>query len=265
MGHIYEKIEEEEILMKDVILPEHFPAIYIDENDNIYCYHSIIDTDRFLFGSHPYWTKNQKPKKIKNQIRGYFVMEQGSILKSDHFIDEETYSNDRKKCKLLPAYVSLPQPNDSSFGVSCSLKYQDLEEKLTREVFGLTYQELKELLDTYNKTFKCIPNSIYSRFPTITRSLKSDNFCDISDIWIPAKYPYIAFRESEYYYSHISIHAFYEHVKFLTMCNIDSHVAKMLIENGLKKEILENLFRISDYHFLGKRITKEMYFDLKKN
>lgn len=49
MDKIYDKIDEPEIIMKDVLFPERFPAIYIDESDNIYCYHSIIDNNRFVF------------------------------------------------------------------------------------------------------------------------------------------------------------------------------------------------------------------------
>lgn len=265
MDKIYDKIDEPEIIMKDVLFPERFSAIYIDESDNIYCYHSIIDNNRFIFGSQPYWLKGQKPSEIKNQIRGYFVIERGSIFKCERFIDEENYHNETRKCKLLSANIFLPQPNDTSFGVSCNYEYKDIEDILTRRIFGLTYQELKELLESYNLTFKCTPNSIYNRFPSITRSIKNDNFCDISGTWIPAKYPYIAFQGSEYYYSHISISAFYEHIKFLTMCNINSYISKVLIQNGLKKEILENLFEINNYHPLKKRITEEMYSNFNKN
>lgn len=53
MEKLYERIEEE-IICKEILLPERFPAIYIDENDNIYCYYGIVDKNRFLLKSYPY-------------------------------------------------------------------------------------------------------------------------------------------------------------------------------------------------------------------
>ena len=67
-------------------------------------------------------------------------------------------------------------------------------------------------------------------------------------MWIPAGFPYIAFSESGYYYSHISLYGFYQQVKFITLNYIESSVSKKLIEDGLNPKVLENLFKIEkDY------------------
>ena len=71
MGHIYERIEEE-IICKDILLPERLPAIYIDEYDNIYCYYGILDKNRFLLESYPYCLEKQSPAAAKTHITGYF-------------------------------------------------------------------------------------------------------------------------------------------------------------------------------------------------
>ncbi len=264
MDKIYNKIEEPEILMKEVIIPENFPAIYIDENDNLYCYHSVIDKDRFVFGSQPYWLKGKRPSEIKDKIKGYFVIQNGAIFMSNRFIDEEDPFNSNRKCKLIEAYISFPDASDMSFHVCCASKYADIEAELTCKIFGLDYNELNELLEIYNKTFKCVPNTIFNRYPSITRSTTADNFCEISETWIPAKFPYIAFAESNYYFSHISIYGFYEYIKFITMGNINSYVSQTLVKNGLKKEILEKVLDSKNYNHLNKRITRDLYFDLNE-
>jgi len=262
MSKIYDTIDEPEIVMKDITLPKNFPAIYIDENDNIYCYHSIIEKDRFLLGSQPYWLKGEQPSKIKDQIKGYFVIQNGTIFSNERFIDEEDYFDSKRKCKLLLASVHLPDVSDTSYSICCNSKYGAIEDDLTRKIFVLTYDELKELLEAYNKTLKCIPNSMYRKYPSITRTMTSDNFCEISDTWIPPKFPYITFAESGYCFSHISLYGFYEHIKFLTMRDTDSYISQLLIENGLNKDILERLFNIRNYGHLNKRITRDLYFEL---
>lgn len=52
----------------------------------------------------------------------------------------------------------------------------------------------------------------YSQYPHITRSMKKDNFCDITGLWISAGFPYIAFNDNGYTFAHISLFGFYRHV-----------------------------------------------------
>lgn len=262
MSILYKEILEEEINCGNIIMPEHMPVIYIDEQDNVYCYNGTVDKDRFLFESYPYYLAGQKPEEIKKYIKGYFRIYEGSILYDKIFINERTGFNNSLKCKIVPAYVHFPEPNDMSFGVY-SKKYEKLEDDLTRKVFGLTYLELKGLIECYNKVFKAYPISTYSRYPSITRSIKNDNFCDINNYWIPERFPYIAFEESNYYLSHVSLGGFYQIIQFITLCNINSHTSKLLIENGLNPGILTNIFNIDNNVYdsipLNRSICIELY------
>lgn len=247
MGKLYEKIEEEEIICKDILLPEYFPAIYIDEYDNIYCYCGMLDKDRFLLYSYPYWLKEKKPIDAKKYIRGYFRLENGIILVDKEFIDEKRLFKGQVKCKKIPATLRLPTTNNNPYGVYYE-KSKEIEEALTQKIFGISYEDLSQLIYHFNNCFKITTQTYYNRYPSITRAIKNDNYCDITEMWIPAGFPYIAFSESGYYYSHISLYGFYQQVKFITLNYIESSVSKKLIEDGLNPKVLENLFKIEkDY------------------
>ncbi len=255
---IYEKINEAEILCTDIIMPKYLPIIYVDEHDNVYCYNGTIDKDRFLFNSYPYYLKEKKTSEIKDYIRGYFRISGGRIFYDKRYIDEKSAFNTSLKYKVIPASLHMPQPADTSFGVYSS-NYKDLEDELTRKIFGLTYTELQKLIVCYNKTYNICSTSIYNNYPSITRSIKNDNFCDISRYWIPSKFPYISFAESEYYYSHISLGGFYQTIKFITMCDITSTSSKIMISNGLDPQILKNLFNIDEYIYDSIPIDEYLY------
>ena len=85
-------------------------------------------------------------------------------------------------------------------------------------------------------------NTDFETIPELTRSLKSSRFCDMTGVWIPAEFPYIAFDDMQ-----VSLYGFYQHIKLLTNCRITSKVSRMLIEEGLDEEILEYLFDIDQY------------------
>lgn len=243
MGNIYERIEEEEIICKDILLPERFPAIYIDEYDNIYCYYGILDKNRFLLESYPYWLKKQSPAEAKKYIRGYFRLENGLILVDKEFIDKKGLFKEQAKCKKISAAIQLPGTNNNPYGIYYE-KSKEIEEELTKKIFGISYDDLSQLIYHFNNCFEMITQTYYSKYPSITRAIKNDNYCDITEMWIPAGFPYIAFCESGYYYSHISFYGFYQQVKFITLNNIKSSVSKKLIENGLNPKVLENVFKI---------------------
>lgn len=259
---LYEQINEEELLCKDITFPQFFPAIYIDENDKIYCYMGVLDNHRVHFRSSPYYLKDKKPNEVTNLIRGYFRIENGAVIIDKEFMDKKHPFDENAKCKLLKAGVIFPRPNDMSFRIRSS--YDNLEDELTRKVFILTYNELNELLYHFNQVFAISNINIYNKYPSITRSMKNDNYCDLNDLWIPAEYPYIAFDESSYYYSHVSIYSFYEIIKFLTKYSLKSRLAKTMIENGLNIEILERLFKHNYYiDYNSSLVTRKYHYYLE--
>lgn len=193
--------------------------------------------------SYPYWLKQQNPAEVKNDIRGYFRLENGLILVDKQFINEKGLFKKQAKCKKISAVVQLPGTNNNPYGIYYE-KSKEIEEELTKKIFGMTYNDLSQLIYHFNNCFEMIPQTYYSRYPSITRAIKNDNYCDITEMWIPAGFPYITFYESGYYYSHISFYGFYQQVKFITLNNIESSVSEKLIQNGLNPKVLENVFKI---------------------
>lgn len=121
------------------------------------------------------------------------------------------FYNDYNFKQLSNYFIKLPYPGDCYYGIlkanipGCSDAFNENEE-LTRECFGPTYDELKQFTDAYAKIVGVY--GPYLHFPKITRSIKSDNFCDITGAWIPAGYSYVAFSESGYAFSHVSLYGF---------------------------------------------------------
>lgn len=263
MGKLYDKIDEEEILFKDLVLPETFPAIYIDEYDEVYCYFGIIDNNRFLFESYPYWLQSKKPSEVEEHVRGYFRIKNGLILNDKNYLDEIDSFNIGRKCKKLQAFVQLPNSNNMPYGVYYK-EEEEIQSELSRKVFGLSYKDLSELIYHYNKFFEIVPQNYYSRYPSITRSIKNDNYCDITNMWIPENFPYIAFQGNGYYYSHISIYGFCQQVKFMTQNYIESSISKKLIADGLNPQILEKLFNTETHSHNSVPIDRYRVIELHK-
>lgn len=260
MGKIYEQIQEKEILCQEIVIPDSFPAIYIDERDEVYCYHGVIDQDRFLFSSSPYYLKGKSPRQIKDTIRGYFRIKNGQILQEKEYIDEYNSFNNNMKCKEIPAFLHFPSPQDMTYCVYYD-QQKNLEDILTEKIFGLSYRDLAELLQQFNDIFRIAQKDYFSRYPKITRSIKKDNECELSNLWIPSEFPYIAFGESSYLYSHVSLYGFYNHIKFITGGNRESPIAKKLIENGLNPEILKKVLAIRD-DYISKSIDWNWFIEL---
>lgn len=201
--------------------------------------------------------------EAQKHLRGYFRIQNGLILKDKKSIDESHSFSGQAKCKRIPAYIQLPTTTNIPYGVHYD-KNEDVQNELSRKIFGLCYRDLSELLYHYNKFFRIIPDSYYNIYPSITRSIKSDNYCDITNMWIPANFPYIAFQESGYYYSHISLYGFYQHVKFMTQNYIGSPISKELIANGLNIEILEHLFDMETHSFNSMPIDYYRFMELNE-
>ena len=83
-------------------------------------------------------------------------------------------------------------------------------------------------------------------------------------MWIPANFPYIAFQESGYYYSNISLYGFYQHVKFMTQNYSDSSISKKLIANGLNPEILKHLSNMGTHSFNSIPIDYYRFMELNE-
>jgi hypothetical protein len=126
--------------------------------------------------------------------------------------------------------------------------------ELTRKVFGLTCNELETVLEGYAKTLGRY--NLYFQYPRLTRSMRSENFCDLTDLWIPEQFPYITFQESGYDFSHISLWGFYRHIQLLIEKTVSSRLGQALLVAGVNEATLQALINIEEYPL--SKVTKDI-------
>lgn len=259
---LYEKLNEPEKLGKDFVLPQFYVnPIYISESGEVNCYLGICETDesrRSILVSSPSQLHGKHSSNCSKIMLGMYRLINGSIYLS-RFVDSELY--EKQKFKHLKEYIiRLPYPNSCYFGVlKRSYGIDDFKEneELTSKCFGLTYSELEILTEAYAKVFGL--HIQHARYPRITRSLKSDHFCDITNTWIPKGFPYITFSNCGYKYSTVSLYGFYRHVcLFLSIFSNSTAVGEF--KKILPDELIVKITNIDDFPSVGTIITREMLY-----
>ena len=230
MGTLFESMPGNSMKGKEfVICGQGNETVFVSETDEVFCFAGIMLREDRLFPEYlntwPYYMngKHSTDAAVKKQIMGFKRISDGRIS-LERFVDERLGNTQYKQ---VDAYVRFPSA-DTHFAVY--LEHEE-NEALTRAVFGLTCDELSRLLEYYARTVgEC---SDFYQYPRLTRSVRSVNFCDITEAWIPAKYPYITFAESGYEFSHVSLWGFYRHVQLLTKNSMKSIFAQVLLNAGL--------------------------------
>lgn len=256
MGELFESYDIEPTRGKDITIANQFPAIFVSENDGVFCYPGIClsDEDRRTRASfmQPHYMrgKHSTDKVISNEIKGFYRIVDGCIV-LDKYVDDEFYG--KYLFKRIEAYVRLATPGSCYYGVFKS--YGDEDETLTRKVFGLTYDELTELLEAYAKMMGTYHD--FATYPKLTRSIKNTNFCDITEAWIPETFPYIAFKDSGYDFSHVSLFGFYRHIQLLMGYELNSLISRALVKSGLNEDILKRVFDIGRNLYSQSQVTRD--------
>lgn len=93
----------------------------------------------------------------------------------------------------------------------------------------------------------------------LTRSMRSMNYSDMTDVWIPEKFPYVAFSESGYKFSHISLWGFYRHIQLFTGCKLGSTISQLFLKTGVSTDTLKNLFDIDQSIYYQTKVTKAVW------
>ena len=258
MGHLYDRFDIEPIKGKDITIGEHFPEIFVSQSDEVFCYVGVCLNDnehhrRAVF-MHPHYMvgKHSTNDKISKEILGFYRVAKGCIF-LDNYLDAGIHSN--SQYKKIECGIQFPT-TDSYYSVIVNCE-DDVE--LTRGVFGLSHDEITSFLDAYAKTMGTYND--YASYPKLTRSTRTSNFCDMTDIWIPERFPYVAFRESGYDFSHVSLWSFYRHIQMLTGYDIDAAFSRVIIKSGANVEVLKEILNMNIcYPYLTKvtsRIVNE--------
>lgn len=226
----------------EAVIPRRFPKVYERKNGGIIVYLGAISRSNaeMLIGGCPFWLegKHSTGEEANEAIQGFYRLE-GGVICQGSFLDQDTHFP--FEVSETSEYVDLPVSTSSYFGI-CTPKTHRENSAATRQAFGLTYEELCGILDVYGKLFGL--GNIYQRFPRITRSTQRSNCCDLSNAWIPRNFPYIAFDESDRPFSHVSLGAFYEHMRLLLLHGSRSAVWKAMVKLGTKEELLEHIMNM---------------------
>ncbi|GIP34242.1 hypothetical protein [Paenibacillus sp. J2TS4] len=252
LSGLYETIDSPEEQGENIVLPNSSSeAIYLSHGGELFCYSGIYcrDKNQVSFQSWPYYLRGRHTANCRKQMKGLFRVKNGCILLTG-FVDHEYYSN--SKYKQLKNYIMrLPGVNNSYFGIEKRIEtgsswYFEENKELSRASFGLSYSELECLVELYAKRLGI--NNSYFQYPRITRSLNNENFCDITGLWIPAGFPYIAFYESGYDFSHVSLFGFYRHIGAMLSMGKSTVASQIFKYETISNDMIQ-LIKHIDYYF----------------
>ena len=145
-------------------------------------------------------------------------------------------------------FISGYNRNQRKIAAGISLKRQGRPPK--------DYDDITELIEAYGKMMGTY-RELYT-YPKLTRSFNNTNFCDITELWIPETFPYVAFNDSSYDFSHVSLYGFYRHIQLLTEYKLTSLVSQALMKSGLCEDILKKVFNIGRGFFYQTKATRDI-------
>ena len=244
MSVLFDQYSTPEQMGSEIVIPDFLPAIYVSDNDEVYCYTGVFmddyePRDNSMYAP-PYNIrgKHSTDKRYSARIKGFFRIINGCVI-LDKYIDNQPCEHNYK---LISAFVRLPETADNYFGIEADRE----EDALTRAIFGLTYTELTAVLEGYAKLLGI--HNMYVQFPRLTRSVRNENFCDITELWIPKQFPYISFDKSGYDFSHVSLWGFYRHVQLLMKRSM-GFLGQEMLAAGVEETVLRALLAIDDNIF----------------
>jgi hypothetical protein len=164
----------------------------------------------------------------RNSYR-FVELYRGVLTQTAFLRDDEYY-------KLIKdRYVILPKGASSYFGV-IRIGDRSEDEELTRQVFGGTTEEFESIAYALARA---VGRSFHPavRLPRLTFSRTRTNSCDVSGCLIPENFPYIAFNDAQYDWSHISLYGLYRLLSFMCPSD-DSPIAAALVDAGVSIQLV---------------------------
>jgi hypothetical protein len=155
---------------------------------------------------------------------------------------------DRSHYKILEDRVlRLPVGPHSSYGVYHRESWE-LDEDLTRQLFGSTQSELEEFLTAFHSAirFPASEQRVWKPFTT-TFSKSRGNSCHLTELFIPQGFPFIRLGETQYFGGHISLSGFYRQLALLChYYRVGNEIRgegffNLLVQQGAKPETIIRL------------------------
>lgn len=136
-------------------------------------------------------------------------------------------------------FLALPKGSNSFFGVLDDSTWIDKTE-ITEQLFGATYPELMVVIDCFGKLTGRNSDS-YFKAGRVTFSRTRNNYCDISGCLIPSEFPYLAFEQSPYAWSHVSLYGFYRLLALMCSNRGQEPIYRGLLNLGVESSVLDRL------------------------
>jgi len=228
-----EPVRGEEIADQDA-----FGRLYINEQDQLHYYYGINVP---LGGSQDYTPVRAARKMDLDHEAEIFIRLSRGILHLDYGFRSAAY--EQMSFKALDSLrVIWPNANNlARYGV-LTVEPEQEDEDLSRELFGLSYRELGHFL----KDFATLAQFYhpYTGKPKVSCSIKMSHRCDISQAWIPQRFPYVASDEANYFGAHVSLSGFYYFIVYLCHPGESNETYRRLVEGGISRHLLDRIREI---------------------
>jgi hypothetical protein len=213
--------------------------IALDINGHAICYLGYFEKNNK--SDIPYYDVSVASRIPKGRETYCLVQLIHGSLRYARFFDDDSYY------KVLDnRSVSLPVATNNYFGVfDKDTKKEDKE--LTRQLFGGTISEIGSCAVSIAKLFGRYYGELFA-LPRVTFSKTRENSCDLTGCLIPRNFPYIAFDQSEYDWSHVSLFGFYRLLNLLCPTSRVSPIMHALEEDGIDESFLARFIEcVFDY------------------
>ncbi|VEF45502.1 Uncharacterised protein [Bordetella bronchiseptica] len=154
---------------------------------------------------------------------------------------------------LTDRWLILPHGTDSSFGV-IDRQTGHLDEELTRRLFGGTRDDIESVAKALARVVGRGFHEM-AQLPRVTFSKTRNNSCDLTSCLIPKNFPYLAFDQSQYAWSHVSLFGFYRLLGFL--CPSRSAVREAMERSELAAGAIDMLVEAGSQY--GKPLSYPSY------
>lgn len=160
-----------------------------------------------------------------------FVELRRGVLQRTGFLRDDQYY------KIIEdRYIDLPTGASSYFGVVHKGGGRE-DEDLTRQIFGGTRLEFEAVTHALARVAgRSFQEMLH--LPRLTFSKTRSNRCDVSGCLITQNFPYVAFDNAQYDWSHVSLHSLYRLLSFLCSPGAKSPVQVALEDAGISGELV---------------------------
>jgi hypothetical protein len=212
----------------------HGGELVVDVADNVHCYVGYTSENQPF--DLPYYAPCVALRDKGGRASYRFVELRRGMLRKTSFLRDDSHY-----CLLDDRWLVLPRGAESYFGV-IDRKSREEDVERTRQVFGGTRSDIESVATALSKIIGRGYHEMV-QLPRVTFSRTRNNSCDISGCLIPKDFPYLAFENSQYDWSHMSLHAFFRLLAFLCPSGRANPVRRALLETGVSEDVLSILLR----------------------